>query len=423
MKKMITIATKDSHKWLSTEPKNGSFQKRPRLILLGSNNDLLDDYSNSSITLAGTPFITGNVSQHYAAKRTAKESDLINSLEEVFGYTYSIYDLQNTITYSGAQVTDLPYYFHRDHLGSAALVTDSVGNVDHRMEYTPDGSLFFQTVTGNYRTPYRFNAKEYDDDTELYYFVARYYDKNLGIWISPDPMAEDYPGVSPYAYCAGNPVNRIDPDGKDWYKDIDGTYQYNPNVSSQKDLGRGQLYKGKIIRENGTYYRKDGSILYNNETKAYNRMWNQADKHYRTPKEKAGREVGGFILSDGKVLVLPDYLNDARTTEISKYGYKVTKDGKLIKGNESLNIIAQIHTHQVKSSNPDLSVYPRYDSDFALSKNTNGLIVFAISHNNKVYGGFVNHNQKFEVFEPFNRSELLHGRILLYPSLRKISSK
>ena len=185
--------------------------------LLGSDNSLLDNYSNSSITLAGTPFITGNVTQHYAAKRTAKEDDLINSLEEVFGNTYGLYELQNTVSFSGTPVTDLPYYFHRDHLGSTALVTDSVGNVDHRIEYTPDGSLFFQTVTGNYRTPYRFNAKEFDDDTELYYFGARYYDKNLGIWISPDPMTEDYPGVSPYAYCHGNPVNRIDLWGMDDY--------------------------------------------------------------------------------------------------------------------------------------------------------------------------------------------------------------
>ena len=183
--------------------------------LLGSDNSLLANYSNSSITLAGTPFITGNVSQHYAAKRTAKETDLINSLDEAFGNTYSLSDLQGTVTYNGAQVTDLPYYFHRDHLGSAAIVTDSLGNIDHRMEYTPGGSLFFQTVTGNYRTPYRFNAKEYDEDTELYYFGARYYDKNLGIWISADPMSEDYPGVSPYAYCAGNSVNHVDLNGKE----------------------------------------------------------------------------------------------------------------------------------------------------------------------------------------------------------------
>ena len=141
--------------------------------LLGSDNSLLDDYSNSSITLAGTPFITGNVSQHYAAKRTAKESDLINSLEEVFGSTYSVTDLQGSVTYGGAQVTDLPYYFHRDHLGSTALVTDSVGNIDHRIEYTPDGSLFFQTVTGNYRTPYRFNAMEYDHHSPVSSSIAK----------------------------------------------------------------------------------------------------------------------------------------------------------------------------------------------------------------------------------------------------------
>ena len=74
--------------------------------LLGNDNSLLDNYSNSSITLAGTPFITGNVSQHYAAKRTAKESDLINSLEEVFGSIYSVTDLQGSVPYGGAQVTD-----------------------------------------------------------------------------------------------------------------------------------------------------------------------------------------------------------------------------------------------------------------------------------------------------------------------------
>jgi len=222
--------------------------------LLGSDNSLLDNYSNSSITLAGTPFITGNVSQHYAAKRTAKESDLINSLEEVFGYTYSITDLQNTITYSGAQVTDLPYYFHRDHLGSAALVTDSVGNVDQRIEYTPKGSAFFQTVTGNYRTPYRFNAKEFDDDTELYYFGARYYDNILGIWISPDPMAEDYPGVSSYAYCHGNPVNRID---------LWGMSDDDPPSFWQVPMVNKNNYGGNFLRNSATFVNNVGVEIAN----------------------------------------------------------------------------------------------------------------------------------------------------------------
>ena len=232
--------------------------------LLGSDNSLLDDYSNSSITLAGTPFITGNVSQHYAAKRTAKESDLINSLEEVFGSTYSVTDLQGSVTYGGAQVTDLPYYFHRDHLGSTALVTDSVGNIDHRIEYTPDGSLFFQTVTGNYRTPYRFNAKEFDDDTELYYFGARYYDKNLGIWISPDPMAEDYPGVSSYAYCAGNPVNLIDKKGEKIVF-VNGKIGGGSPPAGINYWGGTNLYNSTFINGAKSYYSDDNVFVMTND--------------------------------------------------------------------------------------------------------------------------------------------------------------
>ena len=232
--------------------------------LLGSDNSLLDDYSNSSITLAGTPFITGDVSQHYAAKRTTKESDLISSLEEVFGNTYSVYDLQGSVIYGGAQVTDLPYYFHRDHLGSAALVTDSVGNVDHRIEYTPQGTMFFQTVTGNYRTPYRFNAKEFDDDTELYYFGARYYDKNLGIWISPDPMAEDYPGVSSYAYCAGNPVNLIDKKGEKIVF-VNGKIGGGSPPAGISYWGGTNLYNSTFINGAKSYYSDDNVFVMTND--------------------------------------------------------------------------------------------------------------------------------------------------------------
>ena len=250
--------------------------------LLGSDNGLLSNYSNSSTTLAGTPFISGNVSQHYAAKRMAKESDLINSLEDEFGNTYSLSDLQNTVTYSGTQVTDLPYFFHRDHSGSTALVTDSLGNVDQRIEYTPDGSAFFQNVTGSYRTPYRFNAKEYDDDTELYYFGARYYDKNLGIWISPDPLAEGYPGVSPYAYCHGNPLSRVDNDGMgDYY--INGLW-----------IGNDGKLDGKVYMNNpnGNIYFMEGVL-----SSAKFREWTYTSGSNRFQKFFATliKHEGGFV--------------------------------------------------------------------------------------------------------------------------------
>ena len=63
--------------------------------------------------------------------------------------------------------------------------------------------------------PYKFNAKELDSETGLYYYGARYYNPRLSIWYGVDPLAEKYPSWSPYNYTLNNPVNYIDPDGRD----------------------------------------------------------------------------------------------------------------------------------------------------------------------------------------------------------------
>ena len=64
--------------------------------------------------------------------------------------------------------------------------------------------------------PRSFTGKERDSETGFSYFGARYYDSDiLTGWLSVDPMADKYPGLSPYAYCAWNPVKLVDPDGKE----------------------------------------------------------------------------------------------------------------------------------------------------------------------------------------------------------------
>ena len=68
-------------------------------------------------------------------------------------------------------------------------------------------------------TTFTFTGKEKDSETGYGYFGARYMDHELmTMWLSVDPMADKYPSISPYAYCAWNPVKLVDPDGRDIYR-------------------------------------------------------------------------------------------------------------------------------------------------------------------------------------------------------------
>ena len=62
--------------------------------------------------------------------------------------------------------------------------------------------------------PYLFNGKELDEETGLYYYGARYLNPTSGMWLNVDPLFEKYVGMSPYNYCAGNPVKLVDMDGR-----------------------------------------------------------------------------------------------------------------------------------------------------------------------------------------------------------------
>ena len=75
--------------------------------------------------------------------------------------------------------------------------------------------------TISWNAPYTFSGKEKDVETGYGYFGARYYDSGLSIWLSVDPMSDKYPSMSPYNYCANNPVKLIDPNGME-FVDNDG---------------------------------------------------------------------------------------------------------------------------------------------------------------------------------------------------------
>ena len=105
-------------------------------------------------------------------------------------------------------------YYICDHLGSVRVVTDAEGNKLDTYDYMPYGRELIAD-TDNI-TDYRFTGKEKQavfGDSNIYDSFARF-QNTTGRFMSIDPKAESFYHISPYTYCAGDPVNLVDPDGE-----------------------------------------------------------------------------------------------------------------------------------------------------------------------------------------------------------------
>lgn len=114
---------------------------------------------------------------------------------------------------------ELIYFYHPDYLGSVEFVTDMRGEPYQFFLDTPWGENLENQFAKNYTSfssRFRFNGKEWDEETGNYYYGARYYDPKISVWLSVDPMSSRDPGLTPYHYVKNNPVNLIDPTGLTW---------------------------------------------------------------------------------------------------------------------------------------------------------------------------------------------------------------
>jgi RHS repeat-associated protein len=130
------------------------------------------------------------------------------------------------------------YYYHSDQVGSTTWVTDQNGRVHEHVDYFPYGEVWRDPQSDSDGAPVKrqqflFTSKEFDEETGLYYFGARYLDPVRARWVSPDPALisylpsgtdENLPGIggiyqplnlSPFAYAFFNPVRLRDADGRE----------------------------------------------------------------------------------------------------------------------------------------------------------------------------------------------------------------
>jgi RHS repeat-associated protein len=211
------------------------------------------DYENrvTAITDGGTYYYDGD------GRRIAKNENgvvtyyFFNDYEEEYkaGVKSNIvkyYFANNQRVAENSSVDGVRYYI-QDHLGSTSAITDATGALVLRTNNAPYGEI--ADTQGDSSVRYTFTGKE-QDGTGLYYFGARFYDPEVGRFISVDPAMD---GVNWYAYCYNNPVKYIDPIGLTTIVDHDG------NVTDVIDNGDTSIWMGE---SGDSYYIRVGSSYF-----------------------------------------------------------------------------------------------------------------------------------------------------------------
>jgi RHS repeat-associated protein len=104
------------------------------------------------------------------------------------------------------------YYYHADGLGSITGLSNTSGNIVQTYTYDSFGNM---TSTGSINQPFTYTAREYDTETSMYFYRARYYDPKVGRFVTKDPISFAGGDVNLYGYVLNDPVVWIDPWGLD----------------------------------------------------------------------------------------------------------------------------------------------------------------------------------------------------------------
>ena len=210
----------------------------------------------------------------------------------------------------------MQFYYHPDHLGSSSYITNLDGEVSQHIEYVPFGEVFIEERNNTWNTPYLFNAKEFDEETGLYYYGARYYEPRLSLWMSVDRFAEKYPATSGYNYAINNPVRYIDINGdsirvssenrelfnktlKDVFGEFSSKFSYTQSdmlVFSGENKGMGKAQRKVFKRLKKVMYSKTiTNIQYGKDTQITDRYGNK-----RTFKVESGGGAATLLASENK---------------------------------------------------------------------------------------------------------------------------
>ena len=226
------------------------------------------------------------------------------------GYGYISADTTNT---------EEIFFYHSDHLGSTSYITDAKANITQFDAYLPYGELLVDEHTSSEDMPYKFNGKELDQETGLYYYGARYMNPVTSLWYGVDALAEKYPNFSSFLYCMENPIKLVDPNGMETHvaQNKDGTYR---------------VIGGELNKDRNIYlYSKDSNGNYTIRGKSIG-ISTSSTSFYDSDKQKwaIGKVINPHDDSGDKFLtkmiknkpsLFDDYMNNARTGKLYDFKY------------------------------------------------------------------------------------------------------
>ncbi|MFB9077052.1 RHS repeat domain-containing protein [Flavobacterium procerum] len=215
------------------------------------------------------------------------------------------------------------------------------------MEYIAFGEVLFEEHSSSFSSPYLFNGKELDRETNLSYYGARYLDMKTSLWLNVDPLAEKMPGYGAYVYAFNSPVCFIDPDGKEpkyRYENINKNTKYgtilvlpmnfksDPALKADYDAAKKQ--KMPIIMVSGTVGLKNSLKNLKKQNVNYNAIsisqhgnkgfFQIGDNSQYMSSESKGGNTYSFTTPQGN-------LSTFQTSSFSEFNYlKDVLKGKLV---------------------------------------------------------------------------------------------
>ena len=220
------------------------------------------------------------------------------------------------------------FFYHSDHLGSTSYITDDEANITQYDAYLPYGELLVDEHSSSEDLPYKFNGKQFDEETGLYYYGARYMNPVTSLWYGVDSLAEKYMTIGAYVYCVSNPIRFLDFIGKE-----PGDFFESMDLAA---IDFGKYYNVSSIKENREYATliyetKDrwGNIAYSYNTPSKGTQNSSKPSTDGLPKDAIVRAIAHTHGED-----LANYDNENFSpTDIEAYknfdGYIVTPKGKL----------------------------------------------------------------------------------------------